>query len=74
MIGALRRIRNRSARTALGEILMFYWYRGVSTTDTFPASYRGSGSMWVRFLLFGILTGESEDCNVVGPTLSWRGY
>jgi hypothetical protein len=53
MIGEVRRIRNRAARTALMEILMFYRHRGVSTRGTFLASYRRSGSTRVRFYCSG---------------------
>ncbi|HEV2176118.1 MAG TPA: sulfotransferase domain-containing protein [Terriglobia bacterium] len=68
-----RRLRYRAARTKLRAPLVWYRHRGISPSDAFIASYPRSGSTWLRFLLYEILTGDSSGFNDVNRVLADMG-
>jgi hypothetical protein len=59
MIHALKRLRHKAARTRLRAPLVWLRHRGLDPSDVFLASYPKSGSTWLRFQLFEVLTGAS---------------
>src|SRR5690349_7136880 len=52
----LRQIRYRAAKSRLRAPFVWLRHRGLDPQDTFVASYPRSGSTWLCFLLFEILT------------------
>lgn len=58
MIQAYRLIRAKVARSRLRIPRVWSWHIGLKPNDMFMASYPRSGSTWLRFMLFQILTGE----------------
>jgi len=69
-MSAFRRIRYRAARSRLRVPLIWYRHRGLTSTDAFIASYPRSGSTWLRFLLYEILTGDSAQFDGVNRVLA----
>lgn len=69
--GALRRayFRNRSIGRALNRVR----YTGIRPTDLFIASYPRSGTTWLRFLLFELLTGEPSGFVSVNHAIPYVG-
>lgn len=64
-MGFLRRVRQRFARTPLRRSLVRYRHRQVRPGDVMIAAYPRSGSTWLRFLLYGLLSGESATFGAV---------
>jgi hypothetical protein len=58
MTQTFRRIRAKAARTRIRVPRVWSWHLGLKPQDAFLASYPRSGSTWLRFILFEILTGE----------------
>lgn len=54
---AYRRIRQKLAKTKLRAPLLWLDHRSLSSSDVFIASYPKSGSTWIRFVLFEVLSG-----------------
>jgi hypothetical protein len=55
---AFRRIRARAARSKIRVPWVWFRHLGLRSQDVFLASYPRSGSTWLRFILFEILTGK----------------
>lgn len=72
-MGVFRQLRHRVSRTVLRVPLTWYRHRGLNPSDAFVASYPRSGSTWLRFLLYEILTGHSSDFNEVNEALADMG-
>lgn len=54
---AYRQLRRKFAKTRLRAPLVWLNHRNLSPHDVFAAAYPKSGSTWVRFVLFEILSG-----------------
>jgi hypothetical protein len=66
----LRRIRYRLTETKLRAPFIRLRHRGFRPADVFLVSYPKSGSTWLRFLLYQILTGQPSEFGVVNPGLA----
>jgi hypothetical protein len=55
-MSTLRQVRYRAAKSGLRVPIIWMRHRGLSPNDVFVANYPRSGSTWLRFLLFEILT------------------
>lgn len=53
-----RRIRAKAARSRIRVPRVWWWHLGLRPEDAIQASIPRSGSTWLRFILFQILTGE----------------
>jgi sulfotransferase family protein len=53
--------------------LVRYRHLGVTDADAFLASYPRSGSTWLRFMLFEILTGRDADFDAVNEAVPYVG-
>ena len=60
-MGAYRRIRYRVSTSKLRVPALWLRHRGLRSSDVFLGSYPRSGSTWLRFNLFEILTGRPAD-------------
>jgi hypothetical protein len=58
MLRTYRLLRAKAARTKIRVLRAWSWHLGLKPQDIFQASYPRSGSTWLRFMLFQILTGE----------------
>lgn len=58
MLQTYRRIRAKAARSRIRVPRVWSWHLGLRPRDAFLASYPRSGSTWLRFILFEILTNE----------------
>jgi hypothetical protein len=58
MIRTYRLVRAKAARSKLRVPRVWFWHLGLKPQDVFLASYPRSGSTWLRFILFEILTGK----------------
>jgi hypothetical protein len=58
MMQIFRRIRANAARSIIRVPRVWFWHFGLKPQDAFLAAYPRSGSTWLRFILFEILTGE----------------
>jgi Sulfotransferase domain len=58
------------SRTSLRVPIVNYRHRGLRPNDVFIASYPRSGSTWLRFLLFEILTRQSAGFDQVNEVLA----
>lgn len=68
----LRRLRYQVTSTSLRLPVLWFRHRGFRASDVFLGSYPRSGSTWLRFMLFELLTGEpatfdSVNRNMRGP-------
>ena len=59
MMKTFRRIRAKAARSRIRVPRVWLWHFGLKPQDAFLASYPRSGSTWLRFILFEILSGEA---------------
>jgi len=65
-MSTLRKVRYRAAKSGLRIPIIWIRHRGLTHNDVFIASYPRSGSTWLRFMLFEILTqkdAEFDDVN-----------
>jgi hypothetical protein len=53
-----RRVRAKAARSKIRVPQVWSWHLGLKRQDAFLASFPRSGSTWLRFMLFEILSGE----------------
>lgn len=60
MMKTFRRVRAKAARSKIRVPRVWSWHLGLRPQDAFLASYPRSGSTWLRFILFEILTGEDS--------------
>ena len=56
-----KRLRFRASLTKARGPILWYRHRHFKPSDVFLASYPRSGSTWLRFMLFEILTGQSSE-------------
>ena len=61
--------RNHLVRSGVNRIR----YSGISDADLFIASYPRSGTTWLRFLLFELLTGETSEFVAVNRAIPYVG-
>ena len=61
----LRRLRHNVSKTSLRNPVILLRHFGIAPADVFVSSYPRSGSTWLRFLLYEILTGQTADFRVV---------
>jgi hypothetical protein len=64
-----RRLRHRITSTAVRNPVVWWRHRNLQPADIILASYPRSGSTWLRFTLFEILTGESSSFDKVNAAL-----
>jgi hypothetical protein len=65
-MSSLRQVRYNAAKSGLRVPIIWMRHRGLNRNDVFVAHYPRSGSTWLRFMLFEILTqkdGEFDDVN-----------
>lgn len=65
-MSTLRRARYSAAKSGLRVPIIWIRHRGLNRNDVFVANYPRSGSTWLRFMLFEILTqkdAEFDDVN-----------
>jgi hypothetical protein len=60
MTQTFQRIRAKAARSRIRVPRVWSWHLGLRPQDAFLASYPRSGSTWLRFILFEILTGKDS--------------
>lgn len=65
----LRRLRHRITSTSVRNPIVWWRHRGLEPTDVMLGSYPRSGSTWMRFVLYEILTGESSSFDKVNAGL-----
>lgn len=53
-----RRIRAKAARSSVRVPMVWSWHVGLKPQDAFQASFPRSGSTWLRFMLYEIMSGE----------------
>jgi hypothetical protein len=53
-----RLIRAKAARSKIRVPLVWSWHLGLKSQDAFLASFPRSGSTWLRFMLYEVLSGE----------------
>lgn len=64
-----RLIRAKAARSTIRVPLAWSWHVGLKPQDVFLASYPRSGSTWLRFMLYQILTGEDPRFQSIDRTI-----
>lgn len=64
-MSTLRQIRFRAARSALRVPIIWVRHRGLTRNDVFVATYPRSGSTWLRFMLFEMLTQSDAEFDAV---------
>lgn len=64
-----RRLRHRITSTKVRNPIVWWRHRGLAPADVMLGSYPRSGSTWLRFVLFEILTGESSSFDRVNAGL-----
>lgn len=72
MFSFYHRVRFKAARTSLRLPRTWWQHRGLKPSDVFLACYERSGSLWLRFVLIEILTGQPagfENVNCIIPEL-----
>ncbi len=53
-----RLVRAKAARSKIRVPWVWSWHLGLKSHDAFLASFPRSGSTWLRFMLYEILSGE----------------
>jgi hypothetical protein len=66
----VRQLRRRASRSNLRLPLVWFRHRGLNPADVFIASYPRSGSTWLRFVLFEILTGDAAGFDNVNRVIA----
>jgi hypothetical protein len=64
-----RRLRHRITSTRVRNPIVWWRHRGLEPADILLGSYPRSGSTWLRFTLFEILTGEASSFDKVNAAL-----
>mgnify|MGYP001335435338 CR=1 FL=1 len=67
---AYRKLRRQFGKTRLRLALTWLRHRGLEPADVFFAAYPKSGSTWIRFVLFELLTGRQagfKETNTLMP-------
>jgi hypothetical protein len=76
MMQTFRRIRAKAARSgAIRNPWVWSWHVGLKANDMFLASFPRSGSTWLRFMLFEILSGEDPGFRKIEdrlPEIRWH--
>lgn len=75
MIQTYRLIHAKAARSKIRVPLVWSWHLGLKPEDVFLASYPRSGSTWLRFMLFEILSGEDPGFRKLEdrlPEIQWH--
>src|SRR5438445_9489388 len=72
-VGAYRRIRYRVSTSKLRVPALWLRHRGFRSSDVFLGSYPRSGSTWLRFTLFEMLTGRTANFESVNTSLRGPG-
>lgn len=65
----INQIRFQLAKTKLRAPLIWYRHRNLNPDDVYIASYPRSGSTWLRFLLFELLSGQQAIFSSVRPAI-----
>jgi hypothetical protein len=58
MMQTYRRVRAKAARSNIRIPMVWSWHLGLKSQDAFLASFPRSGSTWLRFMLYEVLSGE----------------
>jgi hypothetical protein len=58
MMQTYRRVRAKAARSKIRVPMVWSWHFGLKPQDAFLASFPRSGSTWLRFMLYEVLSGE----------------
>jgi hypothetical protein len=58
MMQTYRRVRAKAARSKIRVPMVWSWHLGLKSQDAFLASFPRSGSTWLRFMLYEVLSGE----------------
>src|SRR5580704_18750665 len=64
-----RRLRHRITSTKVRNPVVWWRHRGLAPADVILGSYPRSGSTWLRFVLYEILSGESSSFDKVNAGL-----
>jgi hypothetical protein len=64
-----RLIHAKAARSKIRVPLVWYRHLGLKPQDIFQASYPRSGSTWLRFMLFQIMTGSEPGFHSIDTTI-----
>lgn len=64
-----RRLRHRITSTSVRNPVVWWRHRGLAPADVVLGSYPRSGSTWLRFVLYEILTSESSSFDKVNAGL-----
>jgi hypothetical protein len=75
MMKTYRLIHAKAARSKIRIPLVWSWHLGLKPEDIFLASYPRSGSTWLRFMLFEILSGENPGFRKIEdrlPEIQWH--
>jgi len=65
----LRRVRHRITSTGVRNPIVWWRHRGLKPSDVMLGSYPRSGSTWLRFVMFEILTGKLSSFDEVNAAL-----
>lgn len=57
----VKKIHYRIAKTPLRSIVVWLRHRGLNPNDVYLAAYPRSGSTWIKFMLFEILSGQNAS-------------
>lgn len=69
MMHTYRLLHAKAARSKVRVPLAWSWHIGLKPQDIFLASYPRSGSTWLRFMLYQILTGEDPRFQSIDRTI-----
>lgn len=64
-----RRLRHRITSTKVRNPVVWWRHQGLAPADVILGSYPRSGSTWLRFVLYEILSGESSSFDKVNAAL-----
>src|SRR6266851_304153 len=73
MLSALDRLRYRVGKTGVRVPVVWYRHRSFTPSDVFLGCYPRSGSTWLRFMLFEILSGERAQFENVNSAFRGAG-
>ena len=58
----------------IDALLTYVQHRGLTRNDVFVASYPRSGSTWLRFMLYELITGQESSFERVDHTIAGMGH